>query len=320
MNDIKVTVGFDGYVDRLIRIVRKRENTGVYSYFKTIGEFASGVGHAAGKSADWEIITQEVRFGGNAPIMANALSVLGIPSIFIGAADHEIFKNLKCRFISICKPAETMAFEFDDGKIMLAETSVLRELNAETIMPVLTDCILDCSLFAFTGWSNVIGIEEVYAGLLERLRPESTKIFFDLADCSKRSHADITRILEIIRAYSERSFDTYLGMNLNEYEILNRETGNIYAYLGKCKTAVHLTDRCHVQKGGAVEYCKGKTVEKPVLTTGGGDNFNAGFCFGLLSGMSLRDAAVTGMRVSEFYVRYGHSPSLTELEEDKCHF
>jgi len=35
-------------------------------------------------------------------------------------------------------------------------------------------------------------------------------------------------------------------------------------------------------------------VEKPALSTGGGDNFNGGFCTGLLLGLGAAEAALMG--------------------------
>ena len=51
----------------------------------------------------------------------------------------------------------------------------------------------------------------------------------------------------------------------------------------------------------------------PKISTGGGDNFNAGLCFGLLQGFSLRESLRLGNAVSGYYVRTGESPQLGEL-------
>jgi sugar/nucleoside kinase (ribokinase family) len=60
-------------------------------------------------------------------------------------------------------------------------------------------------------------------------------------------------------------------------------------------------------------YTDGVFCENPVLTTGAGDNFNAGFCLGLLCGLGMEDALRAGVGNSGFYVRNGRSADLHEL-------
>lgn len=49
------------------------------------------------------------------------------------------------------------------------------------------------------------------------------------------------------------------------------------------------------------------------LTTGAGDNFNAGFCLGLMLQLGLVESLILGKAVSGFYVRNAHSPAWEEL-------
>ena len=57
-----------------------------------------------------------------------------------------------------------------------------------------------------------------------------------------------------------------------------------------------------------VFYC-----EEPVLTTGAGDNFNAGFILGLLMELEPDIALLLGMAVSGYYVRNGCSGDFDEI-------
>ncbi len=54
---------------------------------------------------------------------------------------------------------------------------------------------------------------------------------------------------------------------------------------------------------------------KPVLTTGAGDNFNAGFCLGQALGLSPLDALTLGVSTSGYYVRNAKSPSFAQVIE-----
>jgi len=58
---------------------------------------------------------------------------------------------------------------------------------------------------------------------------------------------------------------------------------------------------------------RGPFVKKPKLSTGAGDNFNAGFCLGVLAGLPVAQCLATGTGTSGYYVREAHSPSLDEL-------
>nr|WP_243140929.1 MULTISPECIES: PfkB family carbohydrate kinase [Lactonifactor] len=53
----------------------------------------------------------------------------------------------------------------------------------------------------------------------------------------------------------------------------------------------------------------------PKLSTGGGDNFNAGLCFGLLQGLPLAESLRLGNATSGYYVRTGESPDVYRLYE-----
>ena len=69
---------------------------------------------------------------------------------------------------------------------------------------------------------------------------------------------------------------------------------------------------CMVTKDG---YCEaqGPYCECPKLTTGAGDNFNAGFVFGAIAGLSMEQMLCMGMATSGYYVRNATSPNLRQL-------
>jgi len=53
----------------------------------------------------------------------------------------------------------------------------------------------------------------------------------------------------------------------------------------------------------------------PKLTTGAGDNFNAGFCLGQVLDLSPKESLIIGTATSGFYVRNAASPTFHELIE-----
>jgi sugar/nucleoside kinase (ribokinase family) len=67
-----------------------------------------------------------------------------------------------------------------------------------------------------------------------------------------------------------------------------------------------------VSKSGAA-FVEGPFTPKPLITTGAGDHFNAGFCLGKLLGLDNAMSVLTGVTTSGFYVRTAKSPSIADL-------
>jgi sugar/nucleoside kinase (ribokinase family) len=58
---------------------------------------------------------------------------------------------------------------------------------------------------------------------------------------------------------------------------------------------------------------EGPFTPKPLITTGAGDHFNAGFCLGKLLGLDNACSVLTGVTTSGFYVRTARSPAIPDL-------
>lgn len=340
LESCRAVLGFDGYIDELFRVVEKGDSRSGYSFYKDIPSFATRIGAAAGKSADLEIVSTDIKLGGNAPIMANALAALGIDTACMGAMGYpeihpvfaEMAERLQC--ISVCQPAYTSALEFTDGKVMLANVKPLEKLNWEGLKTILgidflREQFAAADLIALVNWSGVVGAEDMWEGILEEVLPETGKkersFFFDLADPSKKSKEEICAVMELMSKFSAFG-SVVLGLNENEalkvYAALEKETTDLVKIaqylrtrLGICAVVLHPIDRCVVAAKDGVFTKFGTVVENPRISTGGGDNFNAGFCLGRLLGMPLGECAVLGMRTSGWYVAHGYSPSLGQLME-----
>jgi sugar/nucleoside kinase (ribokinase family) len=58
----------------------------------------------------------------------------------------------------------------------------------------------------------------------------------------------------------------------------------------------------------------GPYAAKPLITTGAGDHFNAGFAAGQMMGLDPEASLLVGVSTSGHYVRTARSPSLSDLE------
>ena len=117
-----------------------------------------------------------------------------------------------------------------------------------------------------------------------------------------------------------------LSANKNELEQLGRGLGlapmhpvelaqTLHERLNGARVVAHLTAGAFsVSRAGLVSR-KNVHFDKPVLSTGGGDNFNAGLALGLLNGMEMGDCLAMGNAVSGWYVSHGASPTLEQAAE-----
>jgi len=338
----KIFVGFDGYIDKIQKAVKFRTKSEVV-YYPTLSEFSERIALAAGKSGQVELVTQEVKIGGNAPIMANSLGHLGIQSVCLGNAGLPVKNpcynhlNKHVKILSIGDPAETNALEFNDGKMILSELSTFKKINWAYVKNTigindLKGNISDCNILALVGWCNPDHATDVWKGILEEIIPNSSQkklLFFDLADPTKKSTSDLMEVLEVINNYSHYG-PVILGINENEtlklFEILrdNDFTGLedlenigtfIFSKLSINGLLIHPVDRSILIQKDRILNLEGKLVKNPKISTGGGDNLNAGFCAGYLYGFTHEESMILGMATSGAYVQNGKSPDIDDLVE-----
>ncbi len=235
---INALVGFDGFVDSIIHIVNQRHSMAKddYDRIRTIPEFAARCGAAAGKSANLEMVVQDVRFGGNGPLLSSALGSLGACVTYIGAVSLEddwhridpIYKPFadRCdRVIPICPPGRTDALEFEDGKIMLGKPESVQRVTWDLIkqslgIETLIEMFNGVSLISVVNWTLVAGVEGIWQGLCDEIFPKldpnpNRRLFLDLSDPAKRTDDDIRRAMGLIQEL-QKHVPVTLGLNLAE--------------------------------------------------------------------------------------------------------
>lgn len=333
----KILVGFDGFIDEIIHVVDEKKTFTEFSRINRIIDFANRIASASGLSSNIELVPQQVKLGGNGPIMANALIAQGYLTHYIGALGTKkiipIFQEFakKCEsVITLTEPGHTDALEFFDGKIMFGKMNNLTEVNYENILKLLPrkkllSLMKSIDFVAFTNWTSlsemnsiIIGFDSLFAEIENR-----PLCFFDLADPKKRSQEDIKEVIFLIKKMQSNA-DIILGLNKNESkqiaEILGKQTDDLIERATFIRNIMDISSVVIHPLEGAVAATKNKTewfdgpyTKKPKLTTGAGDNFNAGFCNGWLSGLSLKECLASGVSTSGFYVRNSYSPNRQEL-------
>lgn len=341
---LTVAIGFDGFVDEIVEVVDRRESLDSYTRMTKMSQFGERIIRAAGLSTNIEFVPKAEKLGGNGPNMANALVRLGAKVSYMGALGvpniHPVFLELTegCEQVfSLTEPGHTDAVEFDDGKVMLGKMESINEVDWANLINVvgeeqLKNIFSSSDLVATVNWTMTAYMNDIWKGLLQLISPaEGVKPFFfvDLADPGKRNPEDIREALEIIGEFSAY-YRVILGLNRKEAsEIANvkgltlskpaEEVGleEIVRALGEdlglwC-VMVHPTFEAGAYMDGDYYHIEGPFTSKPRLTTGAGDNFNAGFCLGLMLKLGMEDSLALGKATSGFYVRNMRSPSWEEL-------
>ena len=344
VSQTRAVIGLDGFVDRIIRVVDKKQRDGSETYLQKIPDFGARILAAAGKSTKFELSIQQIKLGGNGPIMAGALASFGVPLTCIGnlgdPEPHAVFQPMKrfCKLLTIADAGYTDALEFDDGKLMLSSQQACEQVTWNTIERVIgKEAFLrlldEANFIALNNWSALPHMSEIWKRCQAEVCPSLSKknrhLFFDLADPGFRLAEDIREALDLIAKF-ESFFSTTLGLNQKEAaevaEILNltikgnddreyvqRSAEAIRSKLGIHGVVVHATAFAAAASTKRSALIDGPFAEKPLISTGAGDHFNAGYNLGQILGGELEECLQLGVATSGYYVRTAQSPSLLEL-------
>ncbi|HUR58702.1 MAG TPA: PfkB family carbohydrate kinase [Opitutaceae bacterium] len=339
-------VGLDGFVDTIVTPVGLRQGQGDrFTPIATLSEFGQRIVSAAGMSTNIELFPRLQKLGGNGPIMANALLGAGMRVTYIGAvgqpAIHPVFAEMaaRARTVSICDAAHTTAIEFEDGKLMLGQMRCLDEITYDRICSVMGQGafhaeLAGAGLVALVNWTMIPNMTAIFAELVDRvlptLPPSPDRIFFfDLADPEKRSATDLRAALALISRF-EKFGKVTLGLNLKEAQQVAAALGGasvddtearlracateLRTKLGVSTVVIHPRESAACATAAGNWWVPGPYTTKPLITTGAGDHFNAGFTTGQVLGLEPEACLGLGVCSSGHYVRTGESPTLAAVE------
>lgn len=332
-----VLLGFDGFIDVIVRPIASRATAQGVSYHPTLDAFGQFISSRSGRSASVELETQSERIGGNMPNTAAAFKALGIQITCLGALGYpEVHPLFQAAFtpaevLSVADPGHCFAFEFEDGKLMCALNQSINDLDWACIqrhvdMAALIQRAAQCDLIALLNWSELPHSQSMWQGMLDQvltgLRPDQW-LFFDLSDGSRKQPAEIREALAFIEQVSRRA---RVALSLNENEASQVSAALFGATDCSEATGAKLRDAlgCEIvvfhQRQATLSFAAHEThrfpnhmVERPNISTGGGDNFNAGFCVGLLAGLSLPQATILGSLCGSYYVEHARCASVEAI-------
>ncbi|MCD6468051.1 MAG: carbohydrate kinase family protein [Thermoplasmata archaeon] len=264
--------------------------------------------------------------GGNAANTAKNLSKLGVSTHFIGKTDGlggELIRFfLEKEGVDVTgvktdgKLAKTVAVEFDGHNIMFSDPGSVADFGFDAFDDKDLEVIGSADMVCVTNWIlNKKGTElakEVFSFAKKR----GVKTFFDSGDPSSRRDEVDVLFKEVI---SRSDLDVF-SLNENELryfaEVANVCEKNVLSLVeglqGKIKARVDL----HTSE---FSYSDGVTVasfrlEKPFVSTGAGDAWNAGNIFGELLGFRDDERLLFANAVAACYI-YSKPPTPPGLKD-----
>jgi sugar/nucleoside kinase (ribokinase family) len=346
----KITAGFDGFIDSIVKIIKDKQEQKSTSLFKKIKEFGAYITEKAGASFSLELEEVSIKSGGNMPNLANALGRLGAKVNCVGALGypqtHAIFKTLPpgCQLYSFAEPGTATALEFNDGKIMLAQMGQLNHRGWNKIKNIigietLITLYKESDMYCIVNWSEIDTSTDIWKGLLKDVIPacintgEKKTAFFDLSDCSKRSDDSIKQALLLLKKFTNYT-KVILSLNKNEagqiYRVLFEKRiekdlkhlgGGIFEKLKLDTLLLHSAREAIAFNEEGSFSANSFFIDNPSISTGAGDNFNAGFCIANLLKLDPALSVMFANCVAALYVKTGTSPELSDtlnfLEEMK---
>jgi sugar/nucleoside kinase (ribokinase family) len=198
------------------------------------------------------------------------------------------------------------------------------------------------TLISMNNWTMLPRMSEIWNHLIDEVLPgggggspgaapgRQRTLYIDLADPEKRTFEDIRTALGHLTRF-QAQVEVILGLNLKEAGEIAQVLGvpahadaeaavepmaaAIRKALGIGCVVIH--PRRAAAAATATESARfaGPFVQQPLISTGAGDHFNAGFCLGRIAGLGLVESLCAGVACSGYYVRTAQSPSGEQLAE-----
>ena len=340
----QVIFGIDGYIDEVWQIIETRESVQKYTLRETMKSFGELIMHCGEGGVSNEIIRKRRTYGGFCANTGKAAASMGAKTTLLGMfgknSIEPAFQPIQevANLVSLSDPAVSHIFEFVDGKIMLPYIQEVTGFNWESLVSALPQSQLkelyqNADIVALGYWSLMPAFDEIITGLCENFLPAdgSQRMFFDFADIRKRDRVYLEQTLDLLNRLSKQ-YNLPMMLSLNEHEaaLLFSYYGQVFdeakpqastqglaalrAKLGLQELIVHtprFAAAASADEGAVMvpqRYC-----ERPVITTGAGDNFNGGYIAASFCNLNLEERLMVGNAATGFYVQNGRSATVADL-------
>jgi hypothetical protein len=343
MSDWNAFFGFDACIDSIVRVVREKNGNEVAQYFTDSGQFSDFLKNLDNKSCGVELQTKLSKIGGNMVITANALGNLGIRVECVGTFGIPdilpVFRSMSanCILHTIADTITATALEFDNSKVIMFDPGPYNNLTWEGIKALIgvekiKEMLSGKQLISFVNWSEIENSSQIWKGFLDDIFPHirwlGQKPFFftDFSDCSRKSRPEIQNAIYLLGQF-RNYFKVHISLNQNEAALIARALDlqeniqeeefvkSLFRAINTDVLVIHRVNDALAYDGVAYEQCDTFFCEEPKILTGGGDNFNAGYCYTLFQKFDLFQSLLVANAVSGSYVKTGISPDVDKLIE-----
>jgi hypothetical protein len=346
MQNIHAFIGFDACIDNIVWIVKDKNENNEAEFYTNSRQFGEFLISRENKSCGIELRTQLSKIGGNMVITGNALGNLGLKVDCMGTFGlpeiQPIFHSMSsnCVLHTVGEPITTSALEFNDAKVMMFDPGPYDKLDWNGIKDLLgidrIKQLISCKqLVCFLNWSEIENSSLIWKGIFDEIlastSPSEVHPYFltDFSDCSRRSKKEILLAIALLNKF-RNYFKIIISLNQNEAEIIAKaldladndsDEDFIKMLFFACmadELVIHRTKDALAYDGITFEKCDNFFCKEPKILTGGGDNFNAGFCFARFCGFDLFKSLIVANAVSGYYVKTGNSPKVDNLIDFLC--
>lgn len=343
LGDEKVVLGFNGAIDRVREIVDERQRQDTYKRVQRLDDFGKQISSAGEeeRSMLMEWVCSDMRTGALVCHISRALGMLDFDPVMIGMfgdppKDAFLDEFGEYDMESLGEPAYTDAIEFDDGKLMLSESGGMRYLDWEMLcekvgFDQLASYLDGAAVLGMGYWAEISDMVSIFEGIADELAPTLSSppkhILIDPADVGTRPSKDIKQAGAVLNRLDAVSPVT---MSANRYETIDianslRSTAGERSpktaaaiareELGISRFVTHgATESALVTESGVFGVDVPREDE-PVLSTGAGDHFNAGFLLGLIYNLDPEESVALGNAVGGCFVRQGDPPTYEKIKE-----
>lgn len=317
----RAVFGFDAFIDQISRRVSGLGD----GCMESITDFGQRLLRRDGKSGAVFLEEMEESIGGNAPNTALTLSALGGDVTCICALGYPRIKDTflpmqsSCRLISYADPGTCLALELGQNKLFIGHNGEMNDISWEELSNrVGRERLLAeyrrADLIGLFNWGELTATQCIWEGLLQDVFPHLSgterKLFFDFSDISARKSGEIALLKDTLRRF--RAYGrVYVSVNQLEEQLL--QAGDWVEKAIADVVIIHGKQCSRMIADGAEHTLPTRYQVSPKRVTGGGDCFNAGFCFGLLCGLPAENCLMIGNAAANCLIRTGKAPDKTEL-------
>lgn len=338
----RVVMGFDGYIDRMRRMVDERESTETYRPIRRLRDVGERIRDSVEveSSCTIEWVHLRTRTGGHIGNVAGAFDRLGFEESLIGTFGQPIHEAFERDFghqdlLSIGEPGYTDCVEFEDGKLMLPDSGDIQELDWDKLlervgMEELIHRVDGRDMITMGYWSIIPSLPTIWRGLSEELWPRlddpPEMVGVDPADLRQHSPERLREGVEDLRAL-DRCVPVVFSANTSETRKLtsvftDRDVSDLAEAARIVRSgfeiscfAAHAVDRAALATREDLLTIQTPRTEQPEMTTGAGDHFAAGLLTGLSGGWGEGASLLAAGCLAGCYVRKGGSPDYGEFRD-----